>query len=95
MRGVLEVEFNLVRGWVCGHDFTIRPRRADLPGVLLIRVRDHGRGGAVSVPAGGLAGLGDRVAALGGTLTIDSPPGRGTRVEARLPLGAAALPGGP
>jgi signal transduction histidine kinase len=28
----------------------------------------------------------DRVDELGGTLTIDAPPGGGTRVAARLPL---------
>ena len=34
----------------------------------------------------GLRGLEDRVAALDGTLEVDSPPGGGTRVRARLPL---------
>jgi signal transduction histidine kinase len=34
----------------------------------------------------GLRGLTDRVEALGGTLTLESPPGRGTRLLARLPL---------
>ena len=33
----------------------------------------------------GLAGLVDRVAALGGRVHVDSPPGRGTRLEARIP----------
>jgi signal transduction histidine kinase len=47
-------------------------------------VDDDGAGGAV--PAGGLRGLTDRVEALGGTLDVDSPPGRGTRVIAELPL---------
>ena len=36
----------------------------------------------------GLAGLEDRVAAVGGTLTIESPPGGGTRLNAALPLEA-------
>ena len=34
----------------------------------------------------GLLGLADRVEALGGSLEVDSPPGVGTRVSARLPL---------
>jgi signal transduction histidine kinase len=33
--------------------------------------------------------MSDRVAALGGRLDIDSPPGAGTRVTARIPLSAA------
>ena len=51
-------------------------------------VDDDGGGGAV--PAGGLRGLTDRVEALGGTLAVDSPPGRGTRVIAELPLDGQA-----
>jgi PAS domain S-box-containing protein len=62
-------------------------RRADA--ALVVRVRDDGRGGAAvgaAVGAGsGLAGLADRVAALGGGLVVVSPPGGGTIVEAELP----------
>ena len=36
----------------------------------------------------GLTGLRDRAEALGGTLTLTSPPGRGTSVEVRLPAAA-------
>jgi PAS domain S-box-containing protein len=55
---------------------------------LLVTVTDDGRGGAAADPAGGsgLAGLTDRVAAVGGTLTVESPVGQGTRVLADLPL---------
>ena len=38
----------------------------------------------------GLRGLEDRVAALGGGLSIESPPGGGTRLTAELPTGAGA-----
>jgi glucose-6-phosphate-specific signal transduction histidine kinase len=34
----------------------------------------------------GLVGLADRVAALGGQLTISSQPGRGTSLAAKIPL---------
>ncbi|HEY2440322.1 MAG TPA: GAF domain-containing sensor histidine kinase, partial [Solirubrobacteraceae bacterium] len=52
--------------------------------MLHIDVRDDGIGGAD--PAGhGLLGISDRVTALGGRLTIDSPPGGGTHVAATLP----------
>jgi signal transduction histidine kinase len=42
----------------------------------------------------GLLGMRERVAELGGTLTIDTAPGGGTRIEARLPTSAepAAAP---
>ena len=36
--------------------------------------------------ATGLVGLTDRVEALGGTLTVSSPPGEGTSLTATLPL---------
>ncbi|MFC9995529.1 sensor histidine kinase [Nocardia sp. NPDC127526] len=53
---------------------------------LRITVSDNGSGGATASPGGGLDGLGDRVAALGGSLTVASPAGGGTRVAATLPL---------
>ena len=49
------------------------------------RSRDDGIGGADPAPGTGLRGLADRVAALDGRLEVDSPPGRGTTVRARIP----------
>jgi signal transduction histidine kinase len=55
-----------------------------LPDMLVVEVSDDGRGGAD--PAGsGLLGLRRRVEALDGTLTIESPPGGGTRLRVELP----------
>jgi signal transduction histidine kinase len=54
-------------------------------GVLVVEVRDDGVGGAESEPGSGLAGLRDRVGALGGTLVVESPPGGPTSVTAVLP----------
>ena len=54
-------------------------------GCLRIVVTDDGVGGAGLRTGSGLAGLADRVDALGGRLEIDSPPGAGTRVSAELP----------
>ena len=54
-------------------------------GVLRLDVSDDGVGGA-RLDGSGVLGLRDRVAALGGQLQIASPPGRGTRVTAVLPL---------
>jgi len=57
-------------------------------GWLRVTVADDGRGGAVAGRSrgSGLAGLEDRVAAVGGTLRIESPTGEGTRVLAALPV---------
>ncbi len=62
----------------------IRVARDD--GTLTIEISDDGRGGATRDGGSGLRGLADRVEALRGSLEIDSPPGRGTVVRARLPL---------
>jgi signal transduction histidine kinase len=54
-------------------------------GRLVVTVSDDGRGGATGVPGSGLEGLRQRIEALDGTLTIDSPPGGPTRIRAELP----------
>jgi signal transduction histidine kinase len=50
-----------------------------------VEISDDGQGGASIRPGGGLAGLVDRVHALGGVLHVVSPHGGGTLVEAVLP----------
>src|SRR4051794_28567802 len=55
-------------------------------GHLAIEVADDGRGGADPAQGSGLRGLSDRVAALSGELELDSPPGQGTTVRARIPV---------
>jgi signal transduction histidine kinase len=55
---------------------------------LTIEVRDDGVGGARSEPGGGLAGLNDRVDALGGRVSISSPPGGPTVLRVELPCGS-------
>lgn len=50
-----------------------------------VEVTDDGAGGAAPGPGSGLTGLADRVAALGGTLAVDGPPGIGTRLRADIP----------
>jgi signal transduction histidine kinase len=52
--------------------------------LLHVEVGDDGIGGARS-EGGGLRGLADRMDALGGRLTIDSPREGGTRITATLP----------
>jgi signal transduction histidine kinase len=55
-------------------------------GALDVEVRDDGVGGATVDGTTGLMGLQDRAAALNGELRVDSRPGGGTVVRARLPL---------
>jgi signal transduction histidine kinase len=60
---------------------------ADVAGhALRLRVRDNGAGGADPVRGTGLVGLKDRVEALGGTITVQSPAGAGTCLDVALPL---------
>jgi signal transduction histidine kinase len=59
--------------------------------VLCVSVRDDGIGGASFVAGSGLAGLKDRVEALGGRISLESPPGAGTRIDVRLPLRPVAV----
>jgi signal transduction histidine kinase len=50
-----------------------------------VEVSDDGLGGA-DATGGGLRGMADRVAALGGRLRVESPRGGGTRLTAKVPL---------
>jgi signal transduction histidine kinase len=53
--------------------------------VLSIEVTDDGRGGADEARGTGIAGMRRRVAALDGTLRLDSPPGGPTALTVRIP----------
>jgi signal transduction histidine kinase len=61
-------------------------------GRVRLDVRDDGVGGADPASGSGLIGLKDRVAATGGTLRVDSRPGRGTSLLVELPLDAGRPP---
>ncbi len=54
--------------------------------VLRCEVSDDGRGGADPTAGTGILGLRDRAEAAGGTLSVVSPPGRGTVIAAAVPL---------
>jgi signal transduction histidine kinase len=60
--------------------------------IFTIRIEDNGRGTVIDdtgKPGSfGLLGMGERVRQLHGTLTIDSAPGKGFRITARIPLSA-------
>ena len=61
---------------------TVCVRRHD--GRVLVEVSDDGVGGADVGKGSGLRGLADRVAALGGTLVLESVQGEGTRIRAEI-----------
>ena len=53
---------------------------------LHVEVGDNGVGGADASRGSGIRGLQDRVAVLGGRVTIASPAGQGTLVVAEIPI---------
>ena len=55
-------------------------------GALAVSIRDDGIGGADPSRGSGLIGLTDRVEASGGTISISSHAGAGTRITAELPV---------
>jgi signal transduction histidine kinase len=59
---------------------TVTARAAD--GVLRLTVSDTGRGFDPATKGRGLINMTDRLSAVGGTLSIDTAPGRGTRITA-------------
>jgi signal transduction histidine kinase len=61
--------------------------RRDGDGIVVL-VADDGVGGADLNAGSGLRGLQDRLAVVDAVLVIDSPPGGGTRLEARIPSAA-------
>lgn len=67
-----------------GRELSARPVDRS-SGVVVIMVADDGVGGADASAGTGIAGLEDRVAALGGTFMVRSPAGDGTVITAELP----------
>ena len=72
---------------------SVRVLLAGIDGELRLQVADDGRGFDPAVatmtgsPRFGLATMRERAQAIGGTLQIESAPGKGTRVSLRLPFG--------
>ena len=67
---------------------TVTVRQGD--GAVQVEIADDGVGGADPSRGSGLSGLADRVAALDGTLRVDSPRGAGTRVRVEIPYAPRA-----
>jgi signal transduction histidine kinase len=57
---------------------------------ITLSIADDGTGNARAEPGSGLAGLLDRVAAVGGVFALDSPSGGGTRITVELPTAERA-----
>lgn len=72
------------------HASQVRVSAGVTGGNLMIEISDDGIGGATLGLGTGLAGLVDRVAALDGTLRLDSPVGQGTKVIAHIPVNGKA-----
>ena len=67
--------------------------RADgCDGALTLSISDDGIGGADPSRGSGIIGLKDRVEALGGTISVLSPPGHGTILHVQLPADPMAVP---
>jgi signal transduction histidine kinase len=64
---------------------TVNLQRAN--GRLVVEVADDGVGGADPDTGTGLRGLADRLAVIEGRLEVESPPGGGTTIRARIPCG--------
>ena len=60
--------------------------------MLHLWIRDDGIGGAAPGRGSGIVGLTDRVEALGGRISVDSPSGEGTSLHAQLPADPATAP---
>ncbi len=74
-----------------GADARAEVRVSERDAELRFEVVDDGVGGALEPAPGfgtGLANMSERVAAVRGTLTVESAAGRGTRIEGRIPLTA-------
>jgi signal transduction histidine kinase len=63
-----------------------RVRVEERDGRVCVSIDDDGDGGAEVAGGSGLSGLRDRVEALGGSLSLNSPPGQGTMVGVELPI---------
>jgi signal transduction histidine kinase len=71
-----------------GERATIRLRMGEEPGTLTFEVTDDGAGfdAARRGLGAGFLNMADRLAAFGGSLRVDSAPGRGTRVTGTVPV---------
>jgi signal transduction histidine kinase len=80
---VAEALTNVVK-YAHANQATVRVARCN--GRAVVEVADDGIGGADPDRGSGLRGLADRVSALDGRMSLDSPAGAGTRLRAEIPV---------
>ena len=80
---VAEALTNVVK-YAHANQATVRVLRRN--GHAVVEVADDGIGGADPDRGSGLRGLADRVSALDGSMSLDSPAGAGTRLRAEIPV---------
>jgi signal transduction histidine kinase len=80
---VAEALTNVVK-YAHAQSATVRVSRRN--GHAIVEVADDGIGGADPDRGSGLRGLADRVSALDGRMSLDSPAGAGTRLRAEIPV---------
>jgi signal transduction histidine kinase len=73
-----------VAKYASANEATVAVRRTN--GHAEVEVADDGVGGADPGRGSGLRGLADRLGALDGSLSLDSPPGSGTTLRAEIPV---------
>jgi signal transduction histidine kinase len=79
----------LAEPWLAGGDGCDRADANEHGRTAFVQILDDGIGGASLERGSGLRGLCDRLATLGGTVDLASPPGSGTTIVAEVPVAAA------
>jgi signal transduction histidine kinase len=95
-RIVQEALTNCVRHAGASHFYIDLTRAPDVQGLVLLEMRDDGSGlsAEASGSGGGLAGMRERVALLGGDFELLSRPGQGVTIRIELPVrGEGEWPG--
>lgn len=69
------------------HASVVRVAAEERDDSLHVSIRDDGVGGVDPARGSGLIGLRDRAEALGGSIDVSSPPGKGTLILVQLPVG--------
>jgi signal transduction histidine kinase len=78
-----------------GHASVVRVELDAPDAMVRVAIRDDGVGGADPARGSGLVGLSDRIEALGGTVQLTSPAGRGTTLLIEVPTESQDNPGAP
>ena len=77
-----------------GEGATMTVTLREVEGALVFEVADTGAGFALESGAHkghGFVNMSDRVGAFGGSVTVDSAPGQGTKISGRIPLSESAV----